>query len=207
MTRYPVQYAVRRPERFTRLQLAVRVVAFIALGMIGLSFGAVLAFAYLALPVYAASRLSGEDGARYVTEDGPRVIAGLRWLAAVCAWAGLVADKLPGRRPEETVTLSVAASPRPELAGAVARVVTGLPSALVLGLLCWIGGLVWLWAAITVLVKERVGDGAFRYLEGLQRWSVRLLAYQASLVDEYPPFSFDSSPPPPSEERAERAAP
>jgi hypothetical protein len=207
MTRYPVHYAVRRPERFTRLQLAVRVVAFIALGMIGLSFGAVLAFAYLALPVYASSRLSGEDGARYVTEDGPRVIAGLRWLAAVCAWAGLVADKLPGRRPEETVTLSVEASPRPELAGALARVVTGLPSALVLGLLCWIGGLVWLWAAITVLVKERVGDGAFRYLEGLQRWSVRLLAYQASLVDEYPPFSFDSSPPPPPEERAERAAP
>jgi len=40
-----------------------------------------------------------------------------------------------------------------------------------------------------ILVAQRVGPHAFAYLVGLQRWSIRLLAYQASLVDEYPPFS------------------
>lgn len=71
----------------------------------------------------------------------------------------------------------------------------GLPSALILMLLYSIGALVWLWAALSILVTERVGQGSFDYLVGLQRWTVRLLAYQSSLIDDYPPFSFsDVSP-------------
>lgn len=57
-----------------------------------------------------------------------------------------------------------------------------------------IGVLVWLWAALSVLVGERVGAGAFRYLVGLPRWSLRLLAYQASLVEAYPPFPLAPEP-------------
>ena len=34
----------------------------------------------------------------------------------------------------------------------------------------------------------------YRYLVGLQRRSIRLPVYQASLVDEYPPFSFADTP-------------
>ncbi len=52
---------------------------------------------------------------------------------------------------------------------------------------------VWAWAALSILLWERVGPGAFDYLVGLQRWSIRLLAYQASLVDEYPPFSLSEA--------------
>ncbi len=63
-----------------------------------------------------------------------------------------------------------------------------------LAILCWIGVFVWLWAALSILLFERVGPDAFGYLVGLQRWSIRLLAYQASLVDEYPPFSFTEPP-------------
>ena len=72
---------------------------------------------------------------------------------------------------------------------ALLRVLTGLPSALVLMMLCWIGLLVWLWATLSILIAERMPAGAFTCLVGLQRWSVRLLAYQACLVDAYPPFS------------------
>lgn len=35
---------------------------------------------------------------------------------------------------------------------------------------------------------------ASAYLLGLQRWSVRMLAYQACLTDAYPPFSFADTP-------------
>ena len=56
MTAYPVRYFVERPARFTRLQLLVRVVAFCALGVLGLTFGTVFLFGYLALPVFAAAR-------------------------------------------------------------------------------------------------------------------------------------------------------
>lgn len=197
MTSYPVRYSVNRPERFTRLQLLVRVVAFIALGALGLSFGSLFAFAFLALPVYAASRLAYRDDARsYLDEDGPRVVKALHWFAALCAWAGLIAETLPGRQPDEAVDLRVEnTAQRPTSPSAILRVLVGLPSALILMLLYSIGALVWLWAALSILVTERVGQGSFDYLVGLQRWTVRLLAYQASLIDDYPPFSFADVPP------------
>ena len=195
-TQYPVRYGLERPVQFSRLQLLIRVVAFLAIGMIGLSFGSVFFFAYLALPVFAAARLAGgRDADTYVGEDGRRVVGVLHWFAAISAWAGLTAEHLPTQAPPETVRLEIVPTARPTPASAMWRVLTGLPSALVLGLLCWIGVFVWLWAALSVLFTQRIGSGAFDYLVGLQRWSIRLLAYQASLVDEYPPFSFEDAPP------------
>ena len=197
MMPYPVRYSVKQPERFTRLQLLIRVVAFIALGALGLSFGSLFAFAYLALPVYAASRLAARDDARaYLDQDGPRVVLALRWFAALCAWAGLITETVPARQPDEAVHLQVEnTAVRPTSVSAILRALVGLPSALILMLLYCVGALVWLWAALSILVTERIGRGAFDYLVGLQRWTVRLLAYQASLVDEYPPFSFSDVPP------------
>lgn len=193
---YPVHYAVEHPAKFSRLQLLGRLIAFCALGMIGLTFGALFAFLFLILPAYAASRLASRDRdpASYATEDGPGIIKLLRWVAALTAWTGLVSEHLPKNAPEETIRLDVAGPANLSPSAALLRVLTGIPSAIVLGVLCWFGVLVWVWAAITILVGERVGPHAFRYLVGLQRWSVRLLVYQASLVDEYPPFSFSDTP-------------
>jgi len=197
MTAYPVHYSVERPPQFTRFQLVVRILAFMLLGIFGLSLGTAFFAAYLALPVLAAVRLSrGRDPAAYLAEDGPRVLRALRWFAAVFAWFGLVADSLPDREPDETVHVDIEPSGHPAPAAALWRVLLGLPSAFVLSLLGMIGGLVWLWAAVTVLRHERMGEGAFAYLAGLQRWTIRLLAYQASMVAAYPPFSFEEPPPP-----------
>lgn len=195
MTAYPVRYFVERPARFTRLQLLVRVVAFCALGVLGLTFGTVFLFGYLALPVFAASRLSsGRDPAAYLAHDGPRVLKALGWFAAFSAWAALIAEQLPGRSASEVVAIEIDPGAKPDARIAILRVLSGLPSALVLAFLGAIGVLVWLWAALTILVSEKVGDHAYAYLVGLQRWAVRLLAYQASLVDAYPPFSFGEAP-------------
>jgi hypothetical protein len=197
MSTYPVHYNVVPPGAFSRIQLLVRFVAFVALGTLGLSFGAFFCFFYIALPAYAASRLIAHaaEPRRYLTEDGPRVLGVLRWFAALSAWTGLVAEHLPSRSPDETIRIEVdpAAHP-PTPASVLARVITSIPSAFVLGILCWIGVFVWLWTALTILFAERVGHAAFAYLTGLQRWSVRLLAYQAGLVDVYPPFSFSDAP-------------
>lgn len=190
---YPVHYFVPRPEHFSRLQLIFRLIAFCVIGMLGLSFGAIFAAAYVALPAFAAGRISAEGGTAYVERDGPRVLAALRWFAAVSAWAGLIAERPPIDSPAESVHLEIDGRPLATPSSALWRLVTGLPSAFLLAILCWLGVLVWLWAALTVLLHERVGKHAFHYLVGIQRWSVRLLAYQASLVDEYPPFSFGDS--------------
>lgn len=191
-TSYPVHYGVERAARFTRLQLFVRLIAFVALGVVGLSFGTVFVFAYLALPVVAAVRLAAGH-----EEDRARIVGALQWFAAISAWTGLTVESLPGRSPSETVRVEIEGTTRPTTASAMWRIVTGLPSAFVLAVLCCLGCFVWTWAALSILFTERVGAGAHGYLVGLQRWSVRLLAYQASLVDEYPPFSFSDVPPSP----------
>jgi hypothetical protein len=196
MSAYPVHYRVAPPGHFSRFQLLLRLLAFLALGVVGVSFGTVFMFAFIGLPVFAASRLALKAAPAYLDEDGPRITAGLRWFAAICAWTGLVAESLPAKVPEDTVLLDIEPTAQPTPVSAVWRVLTGLPSALVLAFLGCLGCLVWLWAALSILVNQRIGPHAFAYLVGLQRWSIRLLAYQASLVDEYPPFSFDDAPPP-----------
>lgn len=189
---YPVHYQVEQPRSFSPLQLLIRIIAFGALAIVGISLGGVFMFAYLALPLVAAVRISARGGAEYVQEDGPRIVGMLRWLGAIAAWVGLTTDRLPIATYAETVVLDVERTARPTAGSAMWRIVTGLPSAFVLSILCWFGVFVWLWAALTILFVRRVGDRTFGYLTGLQRWSARLLAYQASLVDEYPPFSFDA---------------
>jgi hypothetical protein len=193
--RYPVHYSVERPERLARVQLAARLIAFLALGLVGVSFGTIFLVVFLVLPVYAASRAG--NGESYLQQDGPRVLRVIRWLAAICGWAGLVTDRLPGRSPDEAVHVRIdpGASAPPTMGSAMVRVLTGIPSVIVLALAGVIGVFVWIWGAFSILFVERVASGAFEYLAGLQRWSIRLLAYQASLVDDYPPFSFQDSPP------------
>jgi hypothetical protein len=193
---FPVHYSVVKPERYSRLQLATRLLAFVVLGILGLTLGSLFAVAYVALPVFAAARLgAGRTPALFLLDDGARVERALGWLAAVYAWFGLVTDALPRSAPAETVRLEIERDGRPTAASALVRVIYGLPSALALAVLGCLAGFVWLWSALTILVRGRVGDGAFWFLSGIQRWTVRLLAYQASLVDEYPPFTFEDTSP------------
>ena len=194
MRAYPVRLTVAPSERFTRLQLVIRLLAFVVLGMLGLSLGALFIAAYLALPGFAAARLGAGRGARaYLEEDGPRVLRALGWFAAIYAWFGLATDRLPLRSPDESVRLEVEPAGQPTPASALLRILVGLPSALVLALLGCIACLVWLWAALQIVVRERVSSGPIAFLVGMQRWATRLLVYQASLVDEYPPFSFETT--------------
>lgn len=195
MTSYPVHFAVSDSREFTRVQLLVRLVAVFALGVIGVSLGTVFGAAYLLLPVYAASRIASLGSVEaYSRSDGQRVMRAIHWYAAVSAWAGLAVEALPAHAPDETVRLTLDVSPlRASPVAALLRLLTGLLSALVLSVLGCIGTLVWIWAALCVLVTERIGPGAHGYLVGLQRWGVRLLAYQACLVDRYPPFAFSDA--------------
>jgi hypothetical protein len=187
--RYPVHYHVTRPARFARVQLAARIIAFCALGIVGVSFGALFVFLYLALPAFVAARLGERD------RDVPRIVRALSWIAVISAWTGLVVDRVPADPTDGTIELEITPTAHPTAGSALARVITGLPSAIVLAVLGCIGSFVWLWAALSILFVERVGEHAHAYLVGLQRWSIRLLAYQASLVDEYPPFSFADTAP------------
>ncbi len=195
MNSYPVRFTAVRPEQYTRVQLIVRLIAFMVLGLFGLSLGTVFFAAFIGLPAYAAARLAGTGGAEaYLERDGERLARALRWYAAITSWFGLVTERVPSS-PEQTVTVDIEPSGNPTPGSALARLIFGIPSALVLGLLGFIAWFVWLWAAISVLLNERVGEHTHAFLTGMQRWAVRLLAYQASLVEPYPPFSFEAADP------------
>jgi Domain of unknown function (DUF4389) len=186
----PAIFDVRYPQRFTRVQVVLRIAILILAAMIGIPFGWIL---YLGFPVLAAVLISQKDGARYLGEDGPRVVRWLHWVVAVIAYMSLLTDRLPVSG-EETVRFEVEHSGTPTPGSALLRIVKGIPSLLVLLLLMFVSAIVWLVAAVWILVKETYPETLFNYQRGVVRWETRLLAYLASLVEPYPPFHFDTGP-------------
>ena len=192
---YPVHFAAQPAERFTRLQLGLRILALIAIGVTGASTGGLYCILYLGLPVLAAVRIATlGSAAAYASGDGPLILAGLRWAAAVTSWLGLAVENLPQKSPDEVMRLEISGTPAASPGTAALRILLGLPSAFVLGVLSFVGFFVFCWAAVTIVFGQRVAPSAWAYLVGLQRWSYRLLAYQAALVDEYPPFALSEDP-------------
>jgi hypothetical protein len=51
---------------------------------------------------------------------------------------------------------------------------------------------VWLVGAVMILLTEHYPDALHDFQCGVVRWQARLFAYVASLVEAYPPFSFDT---------------
>ena len=47
-----------------------------------------------------------------------------------------------------------------------------------------------------ILVRETYPAALYDFQRGVLRWQARLLAYHASLVDEYPPLAFYTGPEP-----------
>jgi hypothetical protein len=184
----PVVFDVPYPSRFERGQVVLRIVILFLAAMIGIPFGWIL---YLGFPVLAALLISQKDGTRYVRDDGPRVTRWLRWIVCAIAYMSLLTDRLPGSG-DETVRFDVDRSGTPTVGSALLRIVKAIPSALVLALLTFVSSVVWVVAAVWILVNETYPASLFGYQRGVVRWTARLLAYLASLVEPYPPFKLST---------------
>ncbi len=151
---------------------------------------------YLALPVVAAIAIADRGPAGYQGTLGARVTALLRWILSFWAYMVFVTDRFPTRRAS-LVELDIAPSGAPTAGSALLRLIYGIPEALVLAILAFAGGFIWIIQAIAVLVSRACPRILVRYQRGVLRWAARLLAYQASLVEPYPPFALDTGPEPP----------
>jgi hypothetical protein len=196
-TSYPVTFDVTPPERYSRAQLALRVALFIVLGMLGLSLGALFLVLYIGLPVFTAVMLSSESSEQFLERVAPQLARVLRWVMAIYAYFALLDDRLPVAEPDGFIHLEIQTGGHPTVSSALLRILYGIPSLLVLLLLLWIAAIVWVIAFVLILVRERYPRSLFELQKGVQRWMVRLLAYQASIVEPYPPFSLGETPPPP----------
>jgi hypothetical protein len=110
------------------------------------------------------------------------------------------ASKKPAsvERASELVVVDVApsSSSRPTVGSALMRLIKSLPALVVWALLCCIATIVWLIAAVSILVQRRYAAGLRTFMVGVLRYQARLLAYHASVVDSYPPFELDAPDPP-----------
>jgi hypothetical protein len=184
-----VTFDVDRPARFARVHVVLRLAILFVLSWVAHPFGLV----WLGLPIVVAVLVSQKGGRRYLDESGPAMTGFLRWLVGALAYLALLTDEFPGAG-RGTVRFEIARSGSPTVGSSLLRILTVIPSLVVLAILGLAGAVVWVVSLVLVLVTERYPEGFRRFLLGLVRWEARLLAYLASLVGEYPPFRLETGP-------------
>ena len=187
---YPVQLSIVRPGLYDRKQVLLRLLVGIGLGWLGLTSGTLLSMFYVFLPIIVGITISARSSAYYKTELAPKLWRGFEWLFAFSAYMLFATDRFPLDHGGNVRT-EIRITSNPTLGSALLRFVTSLPSAVVLGLLGCVSGVFALFAMLTILIDRKVPAGILAFQEGVLRWQARLAAYHASLVDEYPPFSFE----------------
>ena len=188
MSAYPVQVEVTAPPRYDRIQLLVRLGITIALGIIGVSQAWLAWLLFFALPVFAACVVSVRGSEHYLAKTGTKLWSGLTWLIELSAYMLLVTDRPP--IDERQVRAELHPTGQPSIGSALARLVMSIPSAVALFFIGIVACLLWLVALFAILFTRTVPRSIGEFLTGYLRWQARLLAYHASLVEEYPPFSF-----------------
>jgi hypothetical protein len=191
LSSYPVFFELERPDKMSRAHVFLRILI-LALASWIVGAGGSLGLVYLGLPAAAAILIAQKSGERYLAEDGERVTSWVALIVGVLAYLAFLTDELPGRgrRP---VRLEIIRSGSPTVGGALQRILKAIPSALVLALLGIVSAVVGAIAAIWILLSERYPESLWNFQFAFIDWHARLLAYLASLVEPYPPFSLDTA--------------
>jgi hypothetical protein len=187
---YPVQIDVTSPPHFDRVQILLRIGIAILLGWLGLTAGWLVCVLFGVLPLIAAVAISSERDA-YLEEVAPGIWAVLDWLLRLSAYMLLVVDRLPTDETRSVVT-AIRYTGHPTAGSALARFITSMPSGLFLMLLWFVSSVLWVVAALAVLLGLSMPRSILAFQRGVLRWQARLVAYHASFVVEYPPWSFDT---------------
>jgi hypothetical protein len=172
-----------------RAHVFLRIALLVVIGWIGHPLGLL----WLGAPAVAAILVSRKGAQHYLDEDGPAVTRALGWILAAVAYLGLLTDRLTGPG-EQTIRFQVDRSGSPTVGSALLRILYVIPNLIVFAIVAFAGAVVWAIAVIFVLVDEKYPESLWRFLLGIVRWEAHLLAYLASLVDSYPPFTLETGP-------------
>lgn len=190
MRAHPIHLDVTPPPRFDRMQLLVRIAISVFLGWLGITLGWVSSVLFFALPVVAAVIVSARGADYYMHVTAQKLWPALRWLLAFGAYMLLLTDRFPLDKTTD-VRSELHTTGRPTAGSALLRLLMSIPSAIVLCFLGLVSCVLWLVAAISILIGNTVPASITSFQTGFLRWHARLLAYHASFVEEYPPFSFE----------------
>jgi len=190
-SKYPIHVEVSSPLRFERIQILLRIVLAIMLGWVGITAGWLVTVLYGLLPVIAAIAVSSLGGEGYATTVGRKLWRILSWLLQFAAYMALLTDRFP-TSDDDPVRIEIQFTGKPTIGSSLVRLITSIPSGFVLMLLWCVSSVLWIIAAVIVLFGSPMPDAILAFQRGVLRWQARLVAYHASLVEEYPPFSFDT---------------
>jgi hypothetical protein len=188
---YPVALTVERPESFARPHVFLRLLVLIAISILA-AFAWLVTLFYIVIPIVAAAFISSDGAERFREHNAARLRHWLHWVVAFDSYFTFLTDKIPTERPDEAVSLEVRFGGEPTTGSALLRLIMSIPSAFVLALLGIAATITAIIAGVLILVREDYPDSLYRFHLGVVRWGARLLAYHASLVDEYPPFGLDT---------------
>jgi hypothetical protein len=105
----------------------------------------------------------------------------------------MLVDRFPTGPADDWVRFEIRYTGKPTVGSALLRFITSIPSGFVLMLLWFVSGVLWMVSALLVLFGAPIPDGILGFQRGVLRWNTRLVAYHASLVEEYPPFELDTA--------------
>lgn len=203
---YPVRFEAPLPLRFDRVQVALRLLVLVAVGFLNHTAGGLFGLLYLFLPIAAAILIPQTGSNGFLETGGRRLAAVIRWVIALYAYLLFVTDRFPLEPGATRIRFSIHPSGTPSVGSALLRLVTSLPHVAVLAVLGMISGLVGLVIGITVLVTESCPPTLHGFQRDVVAWIARVLAYHASLVTQYPPFSLTAAGAPPDAGDARHAA-
>jgi len=194
-SQYPVTFELERPAHMSRPHVFLRILILILASWI-VGTGGWLGLVYLGLPAAAAILIAKKNGQGYLDEKGERVTGWIALILGALAYLTLLTDEFPGRS-SAPARLQIVRSGSPTVGSALLRILEAIPNAIALALLGLISVIVWLIAAISILLNERYPEPLWNFQYSVIGWQARLLAYLASLIEPYPPYTLDTAPPAP----------
>lgn len=182
----PLHLTVPPPARFSRTHVVIRFALLILLATVVGSHGFPGVLVFLGLPVVAALLIAQHTGPGFLQRDSQTLVRALHWLVGLYAYLGLLTDHFPTGGSDDVVRLEIIPTGEPTPGSAMTRLITSIPAAVALWLLGIVAGLLWVVAAVFVLVTENYPLAIFDFQCGVLRYQARFLAWHASLVDVYP---------------------
>lgn len=186
---YPITYQVDMPETLSRWMWLIKwilvipqmiilaVIGFVAMILVFLSWFIIL-----------------------ITGKHPRgifdfVLKMYQWNTRVGAYAAHFTDVYPGfdmgPMPEYPARLNIEYAESRNRLTTFFRYLLAIPHLVILNILGFIIGLVWLIHVVIVVVTGKPNADIFKFLVGYNRWNMRAYLYVLLMTDEYPPFSLD----------------
>src|SRR5688572_29319234 len=159
---HPVQLEFAPVARMQRVHVVVRLVLLAALASLGCS--SIYGLLYLSFPALAAVLTLQKGGARYLSEDAPRIAKLLAWVAWIYAYAWLLTDSVPGPNSPNPVALGIGPQGTPSATSALSRLLYTLPALVVLVLLSVVAWVAWIVARGENIFLPRDGDRPPRWM-------------------------------------------